>query len=115
MSLNRNTYEYHCYDGEDGKNLGLLRGFQCVLSTCRALSQLKEGDHLSKDQKKKINIIDPERNLPTLEHCGRPLRVLSSSCTAGVGLDPGYSHSPLPRFGPCASLPRLGFDSDTLA
>lgn len=34
------AYEYHRYDGEYGEDLGLLRGFQCALSTCRALSQL---------------------------------------------------------------------------
>lgn len=56
MKLNETTYEYHRYDGEDGKDLGLLRGFQCVFSTCRALSQLEESDHLSKYQNIKTMI-----------------------------------------------------------
>jgi hypothetical protein len=34
ITINGITYKYDRYDGEDSENLGLLRGFQCVLGTC---------------------------------------------------------------------------------
>ena len=40
ITIERLAYEYDGYDGEDSENLGLLRGFQCVLGTCGALGQL---------------------------------------------------------------------------